>query len=116
MKTETTQLSYQELTKAPNLLYMAMMEYMKELVTKHRQGLFHEITAKPEGLKTALEAEINDLLSTAPELRKALTVSAPKAHPTTPRRRYVNLIWDTKERTVILCQITYVMPEGGEYE
>lgn len=113
-KTEMTQLSYQELTKAPNLLYMAVMEHMKDLVTKHNQGLFHEITAKPESLKVALEANITEIMTAAPALRKALIVSAPKPHPTTPRRRYVGLVWDTKERTVLLCQITFVLPEGGE--
>lgn len=113
-KTTMPQLSYQELTKAPNMLYMAIMEHMKDLVAKHNQGLFHEITSKPEALKTALEANIAEVMSTAPALQKALLVSAPKPHPTTPRRRYVSLIWDNKERTVLLCQITYVLPEGGE--
>ncbi|WP_428663420.1 hypothetical protein [Runella sp.] len=94
---------------------MAVMEHMKDLVAKHNQGQFHEITEKPESLKTALETNIAEVMNAAPELRKALLISTPKPHPTTPRRRYVGLIWDTKERTVLLCQITYVLPEGGEY-
>lgn len=115
-KTETAQLSYQELTKAPNLLYMAVMEYMKHLVKTHNEGENRAITQKPDQLKSWIEITIAELLRMVPEMQNELKVSALPAHPATPRRRYVGLVWDSKDRTVLLCQITYVMQEGGEYE
>jgi epoxyqueuosine reductase QueG len=107
---QTTQLSYQELTKAPNLIYHAVMDYMSRLAA-HNTG--QEATA--EELKTTIVREMNLVLSDAPALRKPLTVTIPKAHPTTPERRYVNLVWDNGEKVVVLATITCV-EKGGKVQ
>lgn len=105
-------ISYEALGKAPNMLYHAVMEYMKTLVEYNQQ----RETATPEQLKKAIEREIALVIDQAPDLRKQLSVSTPKPHPTTPERQYVNLIWTTQEKVVLLAQITCVLEEGGENE
>lgn len=110
-KTMTTQLSYRELTKAPNLLYMAIMEYMKDLVAKHKMGVFLELTENPTDLSKAIQININELMSGAPHLKKALLVLTPWS----PQGRLVNLIWNSSEGAVLLCQITYTFQKGGEH-
>jgi hypothetical protein len=101
-----TQLSYQELTKAPNLIYHAVMDYMKTLAQYHPKESAMDI-------KKAIEYEMSVVLSDAPALRKQLSVTVPKAHPTTPERRYVNLVWDNGEKVVVLAHIACV-EKGGD--
>lgn len=97
-------ISYEALGKAPNLLYYAVMDYMKTLAEYNQD----RETKTPEQLKKAIEREIALVIDQAPDLRKQLSVSVPKPHPTTPQRQYVNLIWTMQEKVVLLAQITCI--------
>lgn len=107
------QLSYEPLGKTPNLIFEGAMAGMQEAVSYFNQGLLPTVNT-PDGLKSVLDSGISVLCQDNTELRKTIKVTAPKPHPTTPNRRFINLIWDNHERVVVLAQITCVTQEGGE--
>lgn len=101
-------LTYEQQTKAPNLLYHSVMTLMQEVSSVSASGLTVENLAKC----IAQEADI--VMIDAPALRKQLKITTPEAHPRTPNRRYINLIWDNEDRVIQLAQITCVEEKGGD--
>ncbi|WP_028665920.1 hypothetical protein [Runella zeae] len=100
--------TYEALSKAPNLIFHAIMESMAHICNAPAGG-FETV----EQIQDEVKATVRILLSEN-DLKKQLSVTAPQAHPTTPNRRFVNLIWDNKERITVLAQIMCVSQEGGE--
>ena len=100
--------TYQALSKAPNLIFPAIMESMADICNAPA-GVFETV----EQVQDQVKATVRLLLSDS-DLKKQLSVTAPQAHPTTPNRRFVNLIWDNNERITVLAQIMCVSQEGGE--
>lgn len=93
--------TFQQFEKAPNLLYMAVIDSVKNLA----KGDFGAFESPAEAMKK-IHHNINTLLPPGERLHKELKLTGPQQNPKMPNLHYINVIWDTKEKAVLLCQLT----------